>query len=331
MDGINFRTVENRLYALQNVEDNQEFNDSFLMELERNATEIESCLFSMPPGYTQFADLIGELFKRVMENSEKDDFFIESFNVESGRLIPTLKISFEERGMSRVEYIEKEPEWPVLGIKDRKEADFLTRSLYFKKLCWDYREGCYARAELGCYLLRFMGVPSEKIKKIWIRGSIELKTLARGGRKAWTWHIAPLVISESGEKFVIDPAVNKEKALTTNEWRNSFSKGPGPISSGEINGNWTYLKEGHKQRRVTQELFQRYKEILKLQRFYECIIHGFEKYNQRMCWDDEACGIRESKLFHIALKNAPIPYYDEELEGQHKDVVDHESRVCIIS
>ncbi|RNA61574.1 hypothetical protein D1631_06355 [Chryseobacterium nematophagum] len=81
---------------------------------------------------------------------------------------------------------------------------------------WSYsKDGCFARAHKMRRILESKGVPSNRLRKIWIGN--DKGALLNG----WTYHVALLVIGEDGNVIngkVIDPALFPNGPVSPNDW-----------------------------------------------------------------------------------------------------------------
>ena len=109
-------------------------------------------------------------------------------------------------------------------VKNQEDADFLVKSLAkIEELAWPHKkDGCYTRAILACQLLESMSIPRSHIKKIEAIGSLSWNTTKDRvplKNRQWVAHIAPIVTSESGTRYIIDPSINPDRALSIEEWK----------------------------------------------------------------------------------------------------------------
>lgn len=114
------------------------------------------------------------------------------------------------------------PSWPdsalasgFAGLRDarplRHPDDFARR------LTWLYPDdGCFARAALMADLAEDLRLP--RPRKVFVFGELEVKTPnSPQGSVSWWYHVAPIV-SAGGAAYVLDPAIEPERALRLQEW-----------------------------------------------------------------------------------------------------------------
>ncbi len=116
-------------------------------------------------------------------------------------------------------------ERPQHPVSSQKEANYLVTVLFNQRaIPWNYkREGCQFRAVAACQLLEFMGVPQTSLLKVWAIGTLLFSkdTNIDLEDRVWDWHIAPVVITKTGKKYVLDPSLNSKKALSVKKWLNA--------------------------------------------------------------------------------------------------------------
>ncbi len=149
------------------------------------------------------------------------------------------------------------------AIGSREEADYIAKTLSEMDVPWNSTEGCDARAEMGCRLLKAMSVPENNIDKIWIRGNFFVNAPS-GDRATWQWHVAPLITTSSGDQFVVDPFFNKTRTLMLDEWIQSLTeKNPlSPYKVSIIQGNLTKDMETDRSVLVTDAVFKQFTKRL---------------------------------------------------------------------
>ncbi len=144
-----------------------------------------------------------------------------------GRKIPVVEIVSKKDADKKGRNVDYLPCFPRLAkaedlkacrlVMHREEADYLVRTLgAVKHIPWANKaEGCRSRAEMTIHLLKTMGIPESSITKVWMKGD-----LYWGPKQSqyWRWHVAVCVTTQKGEKCIIDPALNTEKALSFEEW-----------------------------------------------------------------------------------------------------------------
>lgn len=117
-------------------------------------------------------------------------------------------------------------EMDIRQIASREEANKLVQELYKTDMIpWDFvKDGCGTRARVAISLLRITGIAEDSIFNCQIFDSdLRFKT-ANGKQVSWTYHIAPLVKCRDGSKVILDPAIDKLKALTIEEWVDSMDR-----------------------------------------------------------------------------------------------------------
>lgn len=307
-----------------------DFREACLDFLKKESHFIENHLYRFPLTSNPMKGQLHALFQKIKENSGSEDYVIRDFKEGPlGRVIPVLEISSSFKEEERLRH-QLDLGYLVKEVGSKEEADFLTQELAAMPIPWDYREGCYARADIGCRLLGGMLVPIEKIKKIWIKGQIQ-----RAGVD-WNWHMAPLIISRSGKKFVIDPAVNKIEALTVKQWRKVLMTKDVKFEWGEISSDYMYRPAINKQLQVSEEIFEVFKKMLHFQLFQSLIIEGFQRFKKEGDFNEEYTGDcissypRKSLLLEIAEEHMSLPDYAEPLEGEYKEAPSsfYDSRSC---
>ena len=121
-------------------------------------------------------------------------------------------------------------------VKSKAEADYLVQCLSkMQEIPWNYRfTGCQYKTTAACQLLQHMEVPTHTLKKIWAfaEAGDYLKWTSQDDtpqqHKCWRWHIAPILSTTTQEKYVIDPSLNPNQALSLEEWK-FLMKGAKPI------------------------------------------------------------------------------------------------------
>lgn len=95
-------------------------------------------------------------------------------------------------------------------IEDPEDAAFQRRS------SWLYPDdGCFARASLA---IQNLGLTAISVAKVYVFGNLKVNTTNHPrGYVTWWYHVVPIV-SQQGERWVLDPAVEPRRPLTLTEW-----------------------------------------------------------------------------------------------------------------
>lgn len=100
-----------------------------------------------------------------------------------------------------------------------------------KEIRWSVRsDGCEARAKLTQRYLRLMGIPKKDIELQWVSIPDHLRKL----KYPWQFHVA-VIVKVKGVKWIIDPSLCAEKALTLEEWIGFQHVDNRPINIGKTN------------------------------------------------------------------------------------------------
>lgn len=112
------------------------------------------------------------------------------------------------------EYYEYVRNTPFIETKDAY--------LEARRITWFYPDdGCYIRAMMMAIFLDHD--KSLKLDKIFAFGNLRAETeYSRSGIVRWWYHVA-VAVRYGSEVYVFDPAVNHNKALTVQEWRDSIA------------------------------------------------------------------------------------------------------------
>jgi hypothetical protein len=206
------------------------------------------------------------LFDKALEVCKKEHYQIIGFEKEKvfNRRIPIVAIG-PKINRKKEDLFFADPSSVGIEIQEvssQKEADYLVELLGRCPFNWKAEEGCYLRAEMSVRILKVIGVPEEKIAKIWLKAV--MKAIGKNGEEIeWDWHIAPLITLRSGERKVIDPAVDWNKALSPMEWQKALTNDPKAIL-GEIDSGYTPIFQDDlgKQFKVSDALFKRFRQGL---------------------------------------------------------------------
>ena len=211
------------------------------------------------PGY-QLPEqaFILSVFKKIQGIVNDARYAITQFGpLEGDRHFPQLDILTETEDNNAFIRCELPPNKPDVSSID--EANRLVCALSRLNLPWDALSECDGRAEIVCRLLKAMNIREEKIRKVWIahkNGDFQFFSSPHQV-VSWQWHIAPLIITQSGKKLVIDPFFNKVRALEPIQWAQLIAKGEEHYDIGEIECRYTCEMLKRKQVLVTDELFQK--------------------------------------------------------------------------
>ncbi len=218
---------------------------------------------------------------------------------EFGRRIPILEITDDTEDLLSQNTTDLEKK----EVTSEEEASYLMRQLAEMEIPWHHLDGCYCRAEISCRLLKLMEIPNEKIKKIWVKGSINFQN-SFNKTMSWQWHIAPLIITPSGKKFVLDPSVNSINALSPSQWIARLARGQTNIQYGEIESNSTSdFLSGNKKILVTDSIFENYKKAM--------LTHNFTS----ACPEDSLVSKRLQLEHSLPLTDSPPGIDLEPFEG----------------
>lgn len=102
-------------------------------------------------------------------------------------------------------------------VRDKRYLNAADGDQFLRRISWLYPDdGCFARASLMTELLRedyFTGY------RIFVFGDLYTLTPNHpNGSVSWWFHTAPLVKSEEGDLYVLDPAVDSLKPLLVEDW-----------------------------------------------------------------------------------------------------------------
>lgn len=127
----------------------------------------------------------------------------------------------------------EEEEELLLESSELSDADFDTTVQQLTNLSWlpwDYTpDGCYARALYYSAFLAARGIASDHVYVFANNGSEAPGKQLDTGSQQWDWHVAPLVSHDDHPNvlYVLDPALNQSRALTTQEWIDAMGVSPG--------------------------------------------------------------------------------------------------------
>jgi hypothetical protein len=108
-------------------------------------------------------------------------------------------------------------------IPTRKELDEAVKKFATLKdvLPWDFgMDGCYARAQVMIQQLLLMGIPKENLGKAYLLFPIG---------ENWTYHVTPIVKTDTGEWVSVDPAMDAEETSTIPDWADFMTPEGAPI------------------------------------------------------------------------------------------------------
>jgi hypothetical protein len=112
-------------------------------------------------------------------------------------------------------------------LRDLRFMTVPAKPNFLRRSSWMYPDdGCFARAALAVRnLLRWSAVIAAP-KKVFAFGNLTVKTAnAPNGSVSWWYHVAPLV-EISGQKYVLDPALEPNKPLKLEDWLALMSDQP---------------------------------------------------------------------------------------------------------
>ena len=103
------------------------------------------------------------------------------------------------------------------AMRDYRWLQTGDRPNFSRRLTWLYPDdGCFARAALAVMNLKTWG--NEPPSKVFAFGNLLVKTAnSLSGSVSWWYHVAPLV-QVSGQKYVLDPALEPTAPLKLEEW-----------------------------------------------------------------------------------------------------------------
>ena len=139
-----------------------------------------------------------------------------------------------------------------------------------EKISFKYtKDGCHARAHIICFLLSLKKIDA---KKIWIAGNIHNPF---SQKQDWSYHVAVIIYVKNNnsiiEELVIDPALNANKPLTTNEWLQAYKAQEAILVSFPIQSESYYFKN----------VVMAYSSHIPLfPFFYECSFNFIESINE---------------------------------------------------
>ncbi len=107
-------------------------------------------------------------------------------------------------------------------LRDERWLDDRVHPQFLRRSSWLYPDdGCFARAALAIMNLSkwAFAVPS----KIFVFGNLVVKTKnSPDGEVSWWYHVAP-VVQLSGQKYVLDPAIESHRPLPLEDWLRTMS------------------------------------------------------------------------------------------------------------
>lgn len=104
-------------------------------------------------------------------------------------------------------------------LRDARVLRADDRPAFARRATWLYPDdGCYARAALATKTLIAAEPGVRPPGKIFAFGDLSVRTAnAPGGQVEWWYHVAP-VVRVGTQNFVLDPAIEPTRPLTTEEW-----------------------------------------------------------------------------------------------------------------
>jgi len=158
------------------------------------------------------------VLEKISAVAAKSKYAIVRFDqTEFAHPVPVLEVIPEDN--SKLFIRSPIPNARKFRITSIEDANHLVRVLASSGITADATEGCDAKTELSCHFLRHMRVADSAVKKILAKGSFFVLKEDTMNTVYWCWHVAPLVISESGEPYVIDTFFNKQRALSIQQWK----------------------------------------------------------------------------------------------------------------
>lgn len=139
-----------------------------------------------------------------------------------------------------------------ITLSSKEKVDLLVKKLFLiKKLPWNFpREGCYSRADAVIKILQTMGIPKENLSKQYVTGPLSITT-ASGEQISWQYHVAASVTTADGNRYVIDPALDPDKAFTPEEWVAKAGAIPGDDRFSQCTTSIDHLYTGTEHRLIT--------------------------------------------------------------------------------
>jgi hypothetical protein len=204
------------------------------------ARSIEFAATSSSNTSSKIFDAFHPVAQKISEIALADRFGIIAFEIDArGHRIPLLRIIPEDGNKQFIRC--PIPDTPSFRIRVKADADYLTHLLSTSAMPANAVEGCDAKAELSCLFLKSMGIKESSIKKVVVEGSfLQLRELPQYSIR-WKWHTAPLVITENGERYVLDPFFNKSQALSVDDWKSlTTSDHPNKTYAKVIDSKHTY-------------------------------------------------------------------------------------------
>jgi hypothetical protein len=102
-------------------------------------------------------------------------------------------------------------------------------------------DGCHARAHKMSMILEKMGITNVKI---YTEGTLSVRTpRAPGGKVYWTYHVAPVVLTTSGDKLIpmaLDPSLF-DRPVTADEWVIVQVPNPNALPKVDYRNRFTYI------------------------------------------------------------------------------------------
>lgn len=183
---------------------------------------------------------IAKKTKAVFENL-KANYLKKSYRITRegeglyGRMIPRIDIVPEDIpfGIDFAKNNQNLCHRDTTPVAHKEEADYLVQVLSrIDELSSRYKfDYCDVRAIFIYQLLLYMGVPKNDLQKITLNPPKNAPRIMDSPRlfwnsedkiprtrRSWGYHIAILLTTANGEKLVIDPSTNPERALTIPQW-----------------------------------------------------------------------------------------------------------------
>lgn len=135
------------------------------------------------------------------------------------------------------------PQWDAghveiafLRVRDHRFLYSMTDTQFLRRSSWLYPDdGCYARAALAKKNMQEWLFPP--VKKLFAYGNLVVNTdNAPGGSVTWWYHVVP-VMAVGDQAFVVDPAIEPQRALTIQEWSERMGGDQASIKFAVCNGN----------------------------------------------------------------------------------------------
>lgn len=131
---------------------------------------------------------------------------------------------------------------PKLPLKKKSDLDAFVKTLPKPSMLipWTYTEdGCYARANIIIDMLKLAGVHPKYLSKQFI--GIPKSMRGSGPANAWTYHVAPKITLSDGSQWIIDPALDPNKAMSLTNWIDKQKRLPTVGERDVLLPNWGYL------------------------------------------------------------------------------------------